>query len=288
LRATIPVDIVIRTRFESEAHMLADPIHLHQIVINLCTNAQHAMRGHGGTLSVSLEDFVVGPDDAEEYPDIRLGPCILMSFTDTGPGIPADIQAKMFDPFFTTKEKGEGTGMGLTMVDSIVKSYHGRIDLRSEVGRGTTIRILLPAVHAEQEQKNNDPATRPQGEGQCILVVDDQREIAQVTASMLTSLGYMVCTETDSRKALRRFKSNPKAFDLLLSDVAMPGMTGDFLAKRILELRPDLPVILMTGHSDRVDQKTIRNIGVKKLLSKPLSLNVLAGAVQAMFELIHP
>jgi PAS domain S-box-containing protein len=280
LRATIPADIAIRMKLKSDAYMLADPIHLHQIVINLCTNAQHAMRASGGTFGVELEDLAVGPDHAHIYPGLPPGPYIRMVFADTGLGIPADIQAKIFDPFFTTKDKGEGTGMGLTMVDSIVKSYKGWIDLHSEVGHGTTIEILLPAGEIESQPRSADPALLPQGRGERILVVDDQPEIAQVTAAMLASLGYSVETHTDSRKALRQFKSNPKAFDLVVSDVTMPGVSGDALAQKVLELRPDLPVILMTGHSDRVDQGVIRKIGVKKRLFKPLSLHVLAAAVR--------
>jgi PAS domain S-box-containing protein len=288
LRATIPADIVIRMILKSEAVIMADPIHLHQIVINLCTNAQHAMQDRGGTFSVRLEDTVLSAEEAKKYSGMQPGPYIRISFTDTGRGIPAPIQAKMFDPFFTTKGKGEGTGIGLTMVDSIVKSYQGRIDLRSEVGRGTTIEILLPVIEAEQEPKSIDPIRLPQGEGQRILVVDDQRKIAEVTGIMLTSLGYRVHIETDSRSALRRFGSDPKAFDLILSDVTMPGMSGDLLTQRILELRPDMPVILMTGHSDRVDQELIRKLGVKKLLSKPLPRNVLATTVRDVLDNDHP
>jgi len=173
-------------------------------------------------------------------------------------------------------------------VDSIVKSYHGRIDLHSDVGRGTTIEILLPAIETEQEPKSIDQTQLPQGEGQRILVVDDQRNIAEVTGIMLTSLGYRVHIETDSRNALGCFESNPKAFDLILSDVTMPGISGDVLAQQILELRPDVPVILMTGHSHRVDQDLIRQIGVKKLLSKPLPLNVLATTVRDVLDNVRP
>lgn len=275
LRATIPADINIYTHLKSAAYVLADPIHLHQIVINLCTNAQHAMSEHGGTFSIGLEDIVIGPDQATDYPGVQPGPYVRMAFSDTGKGIPADIQAKMFDPFFTTKGKGEGTGMGLTMVDSIVKSYRGHIDLHSEVGRGTTIGILLPEIEARQQPARTEPAVLPDGQGQRILVVDDQQEIAQVTATMLASLGYNAQTRTDGLSALELIKSDPWAFDLIICDVTMPVLSGDVLARQILSLRPDLPVILMTGHSDRVDQEMVRDIGVKRLLSKPLSLDVL-------------
>ena len=280
LRATIPADIAIRMKLNSEAYMVADPIHLHQIVINLCTNAQYAMRESGGTFRVELEDFVLGPNNADIYQGLQQGPYIRMSFADTGRGIPVDVQAKIFDPFFTTKEKGEGTGMGLTMVHSIVKSYQGWIGLHSEVGHGTTIEILLPASKGGSQTGEVDPAFLPHGKGELVLVVDDQPEIAQVTTTMLTSLGYSVDTQTDSRDALQQFKSNPNAIDLIISDVTMPGMSGDALARQVLKLRPDLPVILMTGHSDRVDQDLIREIGVKKRLLKPLSLHMLAVAVK--------
>ena len=280
LRSTIPADIAICMNLKSDAFMVADPIHLHQIVINLCTNAQHAMRESGGTISVELEDLVVGPGQEDIYLGLTPGPYIRITFTDTGRGIPDDVQAKIFDPFFTTKEKGEGTGMGLTMVDSIVKSYQGWINLDSEVGHGTTIDILLPASEAQSQPGEVDPAFLPHGQGQRILVVDDQAEMAQVTTTMLTSLGYRVHTQTDSRKALQQFKSNPNAFDLIVSDVTMPGMNGDALAQQVLKLRPDIPVILMTGHSDRVDEERIREIGIKKKLLKPLPLSVLAAAVR--------
>jgi two-component system cell cycle sensor histidine kinase/response regulator CckA len=215
---------------------------------------------------------------------MRPGPHIRMSFSDTGHGVPAEIQTKMFDPFFTTKEKGEGTGMGLTMVDSIVRSYHGKIDLYSQVGQGATLQILLPAVKAEQEHKSVDQIELPHGEGQRILVVDDERNLAEMTGTMLDSLGYRAHTETDSRRALELFGSDTAAFDLILSDVAMPGMSGDALAQQVLTLRPGMPIILMTGHSDRVNQDLIIKIGVRKLLPKPLSLKILADLVHEVLD----
>jgi PAS domain S-box-containing protein len=284
LRATIPANIAIHTDLNSDAFILADPIHLHQIIINLCTNAQHAMRDRGGILSVNLEDCDNRSIHAKKNTDIHPGPHIRMAFTDTGQGIPAHIQARMFDPFFTTKAKGEGTGMGLTMVDSIVKSYQGTIELHSEAGRGTTIEIFLPAVEADQIQTDTDEFELPQGEGQRILVVDDERKLAEVTAISLGHLGYNVHTETDSRRALELFKADPAAFDMILSDIAMPGMSGDVLAREILSLRSDIPVVLMTGHSDRVDQHLIRKLGARKLLSKPLSLNQLAVSVKEVLK----
>ena len=284
LRATIPADIVIRTVLESKAYILADPIHLHQIVINLCTNAQHAMRDHGGTLSVELKDVLLTPAEAGKDTHIRPGAYIRMIFADTGHGIPAAVQAKMFDPFFTTKGKGEGTGMGLAMVESIVKSYHGKIDLISEVGRGTTIEIRLPVIEAGREPESTGPSQLPQGEGQRILVVDDERKLAEVSGAMLKSLGYRVRTETDSRRALDLFKANPGGFDLLLSDVSMPGMSGDALAREVMALRPDIPVILMTGHNERLNPDLIRRLRIRKLLSKPLPLNVLAASVREVLD----
>jgi PAS domain S-box-containing protein len=284
LRATIPANIAIHTDLDSNAFILADPIHLHQIIINLCTNSQHAMRNHGGTLEVALKDYEHLSTREKKYPGMRPGPYIRMSFTDTGHGIPAHIQEKMFDPFFTTKEKGEGTGLGLTMVNSIVKSYQGTIDLQSEAGRGTTIEILLPVIEADQVEKGAVELELPQGEGQRILVVDDEHKLVEVTAISLSHLGYNVHTETDSHSALELFKADPKAFDMILSDVAMPGMSGDALAREILALRPDLPIVLMTGHSDHVDQDLIHKLGVRKLVSKPLSLNQLALTVQAVLD----
>jgi PAS domain S-box-containing protein len=284
LRATIPANVAIKTHLDSEAFIVADPIHLHQIIINLCTNAQHAMRDHGGTLMVRLDDMVFDSPPAGQYSGIEPGVYIRMTFTDTGHGIPAEVQARMFDPFFTTKEKGEGTGVGLTMVDSIVKSYHGRIDLHSKTGEGTTVEILLPVIEADQAQEETVEHELPQGQGERILVVDDEQKLAEVTSLSLEHLGYNIHFETDCRKALALFQSDPSAFDLVLSDVSMPGMSGDLLARKILALRPDVPVVLMTGHSDRVDKETILRLGVRTLLSKPLSLRQLAVAVREVLN----
>jgi PAS domain S-box-containing protein len=288
LRATIPANVAIHTSLDSDAFIEADPIHLHQIIINLCTNAQHAMRDHGGTLTVGLHDVELGDaPQAEEYPDMRPANYIRMTFTDTGHGIPNEVQARMFDPFFTTKEKGEGTGMGLTMVHSIVKSYHGKIDFHSMAGEGTTVEILLPVIEVDQIQENAVDHELPQGNGERILVVDDEQKLAEVTALSLEHLGYSVHFETDSRHALELFKSDPNAFDLILSDVSMPGIPGHYLAREFLVLRPDVPVVLMTGHSDRVDKKVILNLGVRKLLSKPLSLHMLAVSMREVLNGRH-
>jgi PAS domain S-box-containing protein len=284
LRATIPANVTIHTDLDSDAFIVADPIHLHQIIINLCTNAQHAMREHGGTLTVGLHDVALDASQAEEHPDLRPGPYVRMTFADTGHGIPDEIQAKMFDPFFTTKDKGEGTGMGLTMVNSIVLSYHGRIDFHTKAGEGTAVEILWPVIEGDQVQEDTDAPETPQGEQERILVVDDEQKLAEVTALSLEHLGYNVRFETDSRKALEVFKSDPNAFDLVLCDVSMPEMPGDDLARQVLALRPDVPVVLMTGHSDRVDKKQMLNLGVKKLLSKPLSLHMLAVSMREVLN----
>jgi PAS domain S-box-containing protein len=284
LRATIPANVAIHTNLVSDAFIVADPIHLHQIIINLCTNAQHAMREHGGTLTVGLHDIELGASQAEENQDMRPGAYIRMTFADTGHGISDEIQSRMFDPFFTTKEKGEGTGMGLTMVHSIVKSYHGRIDFHSNTGEGTTVEILLPVIEVDQVQKNTVDHELPQGAGERILVVDDEQSLAEVTALSLEHLGYTVHFETDSRRALELFKTDPHAFDLVLSDLSMPEVPGDYLVREVMALRPDVPVVLMTGHSDRVDKKAILNLGVRKLLSKPLSLHILAVSMREVLN----
>lgn len=280
LRATIPTNIAIHASLESDAHIMADSIHLHQIVINLCTNAQHAMKERGGTLNVELKDVLLGPAEVERYSGMRAGAHVQISFADNGHGIPPDILDKLFDPFFTTKQRGEGTGMGLTMVEGIVKSYHGRIDVRSEVGHGTTFDIFLPVIEAAATSDTIKEKGVAPGNGRNILLVDDDRSIAEITGKMLDNLGYNVHTETDSRCALERFGTNPKDFDLVLSDVTMPGMTGDVLAKKVLNLRPDMPVILMTGHSERVSRRSVMDLGVKKLIFKPLSMSKLATCVR--------
>jgi len=283
LRATIPATIRMETEILSEAFVLAEPTQLHQIIINLCANAHFAMREQGGVLTVRLVDIELSPSEAGRYPGMPPGPYMHLSVSDTGRGIPAEIQAKIFDPFFTTKEKGEGTGMGLTMVQSIVRSYHGMISFESEMGKGTTFNILLPVVEAGEDDPAVSQPILAKG-SERILVVDDERVLAEMTRSMLVSLGYQVTALSSSQKALELFESDPQAFDLVFADVSMPEISGDDLARRMLRLRPDLPIILMTGFSNRLNHENTRQMGVRRLLYKPLTLQKISRNVREVLD----
>ncbi len=283
LRATIPVMITIETTIESDAYVMADPIQLHQIVINLCANANHAMRHKGGVLRVQLHDLELDEIENKQYPGLEPGHYVKLTVTDTGIGIPQEIQNKIFTPFFTTKKKGEGTGLGLSTVASIVKSYQGKIFIKSQPGQGSTFTILLPAIESRSETGGDQQTDLYYG-NERILIIEDEEALVQVTAKLLSGLGYSIKTATDSTRALELFQTDPYAFDLVLSDMAMPGIAGDILAQRMLALRPGIPIIVMTGYSDRLSREKARLIGIKNLIYKPLSPPALSKAIRKALE----
>ncbi len=274
LRSTLPATIEIRTHIdEAPMQLLADPSQLHQVMMNLCTNAAHAMREAGGGLEVSVER-VRGALDGE-----TAGAALKLSVADTGAGMDADTAARIFDPFFTTKERGQGTGRGLAVVHGIVTEHGGTIDVASRPGEGATFTVYLP-IHAAAASAAEEPAAKapPRGRGR-ILFVDDEVPIVRMGQKILGRLGYTVVGATESEEALDAFREAPAAFDLLVTDQTMPGLTGDALIAEVRKLRPDIPVILCTGYSQKMDEETAKSAGIDTFVMKPLEGGELGWAV---------
>ncbi|WP_272700913.1 ATP-binding protein [Desulfovibrio sp. Fe33] len=280
LKASLPALINIKYEIgKPEPSILADPTQVHQVIMNLCTNSAHAMEGNGGTLSISLR-LAEPPADAVATGTIRACDYLCLSVSDTGKGIPENLHERIFDPFFTTKTLGKGTGLGLAVVQGIVKGWGGFVRMESTVNRGTTFRVYIPSCTDEQFDQPSPIARRklPGGTG-TILFVDDEKELAESYSELLGSLGYKVHSATDSKKALSMFEASPNAFDLVITDYNMPGLRGDKLAKSILAIRPDLPIILCTGYSHSFGEQDAKQIGIETFLNKPVELRNLAMAV---------
>jgi len=284
LRASLPATIEIRQTIESDGIVMADPTQIHQILMNLCTNAAHAMRQKGGLLSVSLTDLQVTASMADRYPGAAPGPYQVLAVGDTGHGMSADVVEKIFDPFFTTKAKEEGTGMGLSVVDGIVKGHGGLITVESEPGKGTKFQVYFPIARKSGRLEAEIIGPLPSGD-EHILLVDDEKPLADIGRLMLERQGYRVTTRTSSIEALELFKAKADHFDLVLTDLMMPNMTGLELARELLKIRPDIATILCTGFSENLTEETLHAAGIRALLLKPMTAHELAHAVRKVLDL---
>ena len=284
LRSSLPTTITINQDIAADVGMvLADPIQIHQIVMNLATNAFHAMEAKGGTLTISLRNTILCQDDLATEPDLQPGTFVQLSIRDSGEGISPEIREKIFDPFFTTKEVGKGTGLGLSMVYSIVKNSGGSIACDSRVGEGTEFRILLPTVEGHSGEENGSTDLIAHGKGH-ILLIDDEEMLVEFGQIMLERLGYQVTVHTSSLKALATLQSDPHDFDAVITDQTMPGMTGLDLARRMLQIRPELPIILCTGYSKLVDEAEAKAYGIKGFAMKPLTQKEIAALLREVLS----
>ena len=275
IRSSVPSTIEIRPRFETDQDtIIGDPTEIHQVVMNLCTNAVHAMREGEGVLEVTLGQTEKGPSGGTDG-----GPSLEIVVRDTGEGIDTATLEKIFDPFFTTKKPGEGTGLGLSIVYGIVRDHQGTITVESERGRGSTFTVRLPLLTVPPPPQELETPAIPYGQGR-ILYVDDEEPIAALGKEMLTSLGYEVTVCHGGPEALEVFRRDPQRFDLVITDMTMPHMTGAVLAAELLKIRPDLPVILMTGFSTQIDEEGAKRIGIRSFLLKPVSYLTLARTVK--------
>lgn len=286
LRSSLPTTIEICQDNALSRHrdiILADPTQLHQVLMNLGTNAAHAMRIHGGILSVSLAEIEADASFVSRYPDLSPGPYVRLAVSDTGHGMDAAVMERIFDPYFTTKEIGEGTGMGLAVVQGIIKSHGGAITVYSEPGQGTCFHVFLPLIRDEivLEAKNTEPLTCG---SEHILFVDDERALTELGQEMLTSLGYKVTATTSSLDALKAFREDPGGFDLVITDMTMPGLTGKKLARELVGIRKNIPIILCTGFSEFINKKQAREIGIREILMKPYVVNNLAKTVRKVLD----
>gem|GEM_PF-759117 len=284
LRSSLPSTIEIRRQIAPNLdNVLADATQIHRIIINLCTNAAHAMEENGGVLTVSLAQVTLSEQDVRLHPGLRPATYLKLSVQDTGRGIAPEYLTKIFDPYFTTKRKGKGTGLGLSVVHGIVSNYGGAILAYSEPGRGTIFDAYIPAVKRPVRPAEPEEPQLPTG-NEHVLLVDDEPVITEVGRMMLEMLGYRVTACDASASALAIFRKDPQAIDLVISDVTMPKMTGDRLAAEMLRLRPDLPIVLCTGFSDKVSNQAAAEIGVKAIVMKPLIHKDLALLVRKVLD----
>ncbi len=284
LRASLPATIDIRAAIDSlDALVPLGPIQIHQVLVNLCTNAAYALRETGGVIEVSLRQVVLGAAEAARHPELAPGPYLELTVADNGPGIDPAIQDHIFDPYFTTKDIGEGSGLGLAVVHGIVKRHRGAVAVVSSPGHGTTFTVLLPQVSSAlpPEEKLDSPI--PPGQER-ILFVDDERVLTEVYEKILSSLGYAVTTAASGEEGLQRFAAHPEAFDLVITDYTMPRLTGLDLAREVRRLREDIPIILCTGYSEDVDEDKARASGIQKLVLKPLSRRRFAQVIRGVLD----
>lgn len=283
LRSSIPTTIEFRQNIEEiTCPILSDPTLIQQVIINLCTNAAHAME-NGGILTIAVCSIAIDENTAELYHDLMPGNYVKLAISDTGTGIDPEIQDRIFDPYFTTKDIGKGTGMGLSVVHGIVESNEGKIVIESELGKGSTFTVFLPLTEKEVFSEKTFERDLPTG-NENILFVDDEEAIVDLGQRMLKRLGYKVLTMKNSVEALERFLSNPQEFDLLMTDMTMPQMTGDLLARKVQDVRPDMPIIVCTGFSERISIEKAEELSIKGYLEKPFDFQSIATMVRKVLD----
>jgi PAS domain S-box-containing protein len=284
LRASLPTTIEMNLNAKATRDaILASPTEVQQILMNLATNAFFAMKEKGGVLSIGTIDIDFEPDSPVLDADVEPGEYVQLVVADTGHGMERQVMQRVFEPFFTTKGVGEGTGMGLAVVYGIVKSLHGTIAVESESGKGSTFRICLPVARADEKQESIDVKATPRGT-EHILFVDDEELLVEWAQAALERLGYSVNALTDSMEALKLFSVDPSRFDLVITDQTMPKLTGLHLARKLLEIRTNIPIILCTGHSDSVSPQKAREAGIRDFLMKPLGKQQLAEAIRRILD----
>jgi len=287
LKSTIPSSVEIKKNLKKEVCLIeADPVQINQVIMNLVTNAGHAMMDKGGSLTVSVDTEIIESNSKGNLPDLKTGKYVKVSISDTGHGIKPEDKKRIFDPYYTTKAKGVGTGLGLAVAQSIVKKHGGTISFSSEPGKGTDFFIYLPIINHTAIRKSEGPVVDsllPVGK-EYILLVDDEETIIETGKEMLEYLGYSVETSINGADALELFKNHPQQFDLIITDMTMPGMNGDVLSRKILEIRPDIPIIICTGYNPQIDEKIATENGLKAFIFKPLTFQKLATTVRNVLD----
>ncbi len=267
---------------------LADPTQIHQIIMNLCTNAYHAMRDTGGILTLTLQDMEITKEDVGLLSGIAPGPYIRLEVSDTGTGMAKETLSKIFEPYFTTKEIGEGTGLGLAVVHGIVQGHNGHIAVSSEPGKGTTFHVFLPRLEKDVAESATFLEDSPaQGGREHILIVDDEANIVRIARDIFEDSGYHVTTHKTGSEALQDFQQHPGKYDLLITDMAMPGMTGVELARQVMEIKPSMPVILCSGHSDMVNREQALAMGIRAYVAKPYFMSEMLRTIRKVLNRSH-
>lgn len=286
LRGSIPTTIEIKQDIDGNCGWtLADPTQIYQLIINLCTNGFHAMEDKGGTLTVAMHQIVISAKKTPPIKKMPPGPYIMLTVSDTGHGMDKKIQERIFDPYFTTKDKGKGTGLGLAIVQGIVQNHEGFIMLTSSPGQGSTFDIYLPAESSSEPPPQATTLINKylQGHGR-IMFVDDEEQLTEMSKKILSRYGYTITTFTSSKIALEAFRNAPTDFDMIITDMTMPELTGADLVRQILEIRPEIPCIMCTGYSESIDEQKAKEIGIKAFFLKPIDDIALA---KTMKELLN-
>lgn len=284
LRASLPSTIEIQQEILTDSsYVMADPTQIHQVLMNLCTNAAHAMHENGGKLSVKLDDVTLDNKDVKKFSGIKPGAYVRLTVSDTGHGMDRETMEHIFDPFFTTKKIGDSTGMGLAVVQSIVEDYGGAVYVDSDPENGSTFEVLLPKTTIEPVFEKQSPVSLPRG-NERILLVDDEAFIVDIAKEMLEILGYNITATGSSPEALKWFDQAPDNFDLIITDQTMPKMTGTDLAERIQNIRADIPIILCTGYSEEIIAERNESRNIKAVIMKPFIIQEMALIVRKVLD----
>jgi len=279
IESLTPSHIEIRLRIKSKASIiLCDPTQIHQVMMNLCFNANHALRDRGGVIEILLEEVTVSSQEKIMIPTLKPGSYVRLTVSDNGPGMDKSIIDRVFDPFFTTKPAGEGTGMGLAIVHGIVQAHGGAVSVESEPGKGAAFHCYFPMVAAVETSTFVKPQKTIQGGSERILFIDDKKDISETCSQMLETLGYNITARNRSPEALALFKENPDMFDLVIADDVMPEMSGREMASEMLKIRMDIPIIIITGRE--TDDNFFFETGIRAVIRKPFSLQEIGSAIR--------
>jgi PAS domain S-box-containing protein len=283
IRASTPAEIIIEANLESETSVMADPIQIHQVIVNLCTNAVHAIGEKHGTIRIDLEDIIIDQKFTDSHPGLGTGKHVLFRITDTGDGILPDVIDHIFEPFFTTKENGGGTGLGLSVAYGIIHNLGGIITVYSEPGKGSVFNIFIPAALHDADNAVSDRSGLMHGTER-IMLIDDESAIVSPVSSILASIGYQVSPFTESMPAIETLRKNPDAFDIVITDHSMPEFTGIDIAVELKQLKRSLPVILMSGFVNRQMEEHAAKCGIDAIVKKPVSMSVLTGVIRKILD----
>jgi len=280
LRASLPTTIKISHQIQTASDtVLADPTLIYQVLMNLFTNAHHAMGKAGGQLTVTLDEALLGLGDVPDYPDLKPGKYLRFTVGDTGCGMDGDTLFRIFDPYFTTRKNTQSSGMGLTVARDIIHSYSGAICVKSEPEKGAIFDVFLPKFEIETQKEDISIQSLPEGD-ECILLVDDDINLMNSLKKALEKLGYQVTGSCSSPDALDIFRSHPDSFDLVITDQTMPDLTGENLSKELIEIRPDIPIILCTGFSELIDMDKASGMGIREFIMKPIKFRSFANTIR--------
>ncbi|MCP3871771.1 MAG: response regulator [Desulfobacteraceae bacterium] len=284
LRAAIPKSIDLVEDLCCRSVIMGDSTQIHQIIMNLCTNAKHAIKNNEGSIKVSLNEVIVECFSDKNNLELVPGPYLKLSVEDNGIGMPSHIVKRIYEPFFTTKSNGQGTGMGLSMVHGIVKGHNGEIKVKSKLGKGTVFDIYLPIINKKLDSNSSEASGHALCGEEHILFVDDEIMLLDAPKKILNSLGYKVTIENSSKEALKRFKSNPEEYDIVITDMTMPEMMGDIMAQEMMNIRPNIPIIICTGYNSRLTKDSAKQIGFEAFLMKPFQMKTLSQKIREVLD----